>query len=47
MKKGTIIDVTYIQIMSEDQRVRARLMTGGWISLMSTSDGYEWAEYIG
>lgn len=47
MKKGTIIDVSYIQIMSEDQRVRARLMTGGWISLMSTSDGYEWAEYIG
>ena len=46
VKKGTIVEVCYIQIMTEDQRVRARLITGGWISLMNTSDGFEWAEYV-
>merc|ERR1712232_825604 len=44
--KNTCIQIVETKYIAEDERVRGRLSSGGWISLVGTNDGYQWAQYV-
>jgi len=44
VNKGSYVEVVETKYIPEEQRVRARLATGGWMSLVNTADGSWWAK---
>ena len=43
----TVVNVVEIRDVPTDKRIRGRLASGGWISLVNTEDNYRWATKLG
>merc|ERR1719160_1721482 len=44
IKKGTLVEVVQLQHIDEDDRIRGRLATGGWITIKDAMDGFMWVQ---
>merc|ERR1712050_110373 len=41
---GDIITITQVQISCDNNRIRGKLSSGGWISLQNLTDGFVWVK---
>merc|ERR1712165_27222 len=46
LEAGDYVDIVETRVVSEDNRVRAKITNGLWMSLINTSDGFEWASAV-
>ena len=46
LEVGDYVDIVETRVVSEDNRVRAKITNGLWMSLINTSDGFEWASAV-
>ena len=46
LQTGDYVDIIETRVVPEDQRVRAKIASGQWMSLVDTTDGKQWAKSL-